>query len=270
MAFSINGIPLGGNFKARRSKFGIGSLIFMFVFGAMFIGVSFLFIGDDIRSRDWKPVTGTITDVSRSTDSDGDVMYRPTVAYTVDGQSYSTSPSYSSSQQYSVGSSQTVHYDPNNPSQGVIRTNGMGFFVYIFPVIGAFAILFGVVSFIRSMRRSSLIKQLKSSGVKVQGVVTAVGSNTSSNNSTQITVSATGLDGQVHHYQSDSVSGLSIIGLADYQTKPVAIDVYLNPTNQTEYYVDLDDIPNISPERITDLLKSAVSQKPDAKTPPLQ
>lgn len=266
MAFTFNGIPLGGNFKARRSSFGIGSLIFMLLFGAVFIGVSFLFIGDDLRSRNWESVSGTITHVSQSTDSEGDTTYRPTVAYNVDGQTYTASPSYSSSQHYTTGDTQTVHYDPSNPSEGVIRTNGMGFFIYIFPIVGVLVIIFGVFGFIRNIRRSGQINHLKSSGTKVQGVVTAVGgSNSSNNNSVQITVSATGPNGQVHHYQSDSVNGFGVVGLAEYQTKPVAIDVYIDPIDPSKYYVDLDDIPEITPERIASLLKNASNQ---TSTPP--
>ncbi len=269
MAFSFNNIPIGNTFKAKRANFGVGSFIFLLIFGIIFIGVSWLFVADDFRSSKWPSIDGTVTNVTRSTDSDGDVSYRPTVSYTIDGNTYTTARSYSSSQSYSVGTPQAVRYNPDNPSDAVIGTHGSGFFVYLFPLVGLGIIILAIVLFIRNIRRTGQINSLKQTGVKLQGIVTGIGSNGSTNNGTaQIIVSATGPDGQVHHYKSDAINGLNIMGIADYQTKPVAIDVYINPTNPELYYVDLDDIPDITPERITELLSNVASQNNPIATPP--
>jgi len=262
MVFNFNNTSIGTIFKARRSGFGVGTLAFMLLFGVIFIGVSFVFIRDDLRSLGWMAVEGTVAEVAQSTDSEGDTMYRPTISYSVDGQTYSVTTDYSSSQSYDVGSRQTIHYNPETPSDGVLRTNGIGYFIYLFPIVGFSVIIGAIIGFIRDRRRTGQINQLKRSGTKIQGVITDVQSTSGSNgrsNSSQITVSATDGSGRVRHFVSDSMSGLGIVGLADYQTKPVAIDVYLDPTNPEAYYVDLDDIPEISPERITDLLQMATN-----------
>lgn len=272
MAFTLNGIPLGDGFKAKRTSFGIGTLIFLLLFGAIFIGVSLLFIKDDFRSRGWPATDGVISSVRQSRDSDGNTMYTPTVSYTVNGENYTTTPSYSSSTNYTVGNKQTVHYNPATPSEGVLRTSGAGLLVYMFPIIGLAVIIVGIVSFVRDRRRSRQINALRTNGIKIQGVVTDVTSGGTNSRASVITVSATTPDGQVRHFQSDSVSGLSIVGLAEYQTKPVAIDVYIDPVNPGNYYVDLDDIPNITPERIASLLKSAAAPSPNPSvvtTPPI-
>ena len=269
MAFSLNGIPIGGSFKAQRKRFGVGGLIFIILFGAVFVGAGLLFVKDDLRSQGWTASPGVISAVNQSRNSDGQIMYTPTVSYSVDGESYTATQSYATGSSYSVGEKQTVHYNPSNPSEGVIRTSGTNFFIYIFPLIGIAAIIFGIVSFIRDIRRSGRINALKSTGIKIQGVVTDISNGGSSNNSSStITVSAVNLNGQAQQYTSDAIGGIGIVGLADYQTKPVAIDVYIDGANPDSYYVDLDDIPNITPERIGSLLQSAMGKVPSAVTTP--
>ena len=50
--------------------------------------------------------------------------------------------------------------------------------------------------------------------------------------------------------------------MADFRNNPIAIDVYIDTTNPKKYYVDISDIPNLTPERIQELIKSALDRKP--------
>ena len=246
--------------KARRTKFGIGTTLFLLAFGVIFIGVSSIFLKDDVRSRNWPSVEGMVSQVNRSTSSDGDVMYSPTVMYTVDGQSYSVKQSFSSSEVASTGDRRSIRYDPADPSEGIIAISGTTMFLYLFPLVGAAVIVWAIVGFIVSLKRGAGINRLKQTGIKLQGVITGV-ENTGRNGAVRIGVSATDQSGHVRTFVSDGISG-NTFSLVNYQTNPIAMDVYIDAANPNNYYVDLDDVPSLSPEKIAELLKTAVSTKP--------
>jgi hypothetical protein len=246
--------------KARRNKFGLGTAIFVAAAGVLFTGVSYLFLADDIKSREWPSAPAVVTVVNRSTNSDGDQMYRPTVEYEVGGVTYQkTSPS-SSSSAVSVGDERTIRYNPDSPSEGVIAMSGADWFIILFPIVGIGLILGSIVGFIKSVRRGKTINSLKQSGLKLQGIVTNV-EQSSQRGSVIITVTAQEHAGQVRSFQSDSVSG-NTFTLLKYQQQPIAMDVYVDPSDPTNYYVDLDDVPEMDATQLSNLLKLATNRQP--------
>ncbi len=117
-------------------------------------------------------------------------------------------------------------------------------------------IVLGTFLFIRSIKRNNNIKRLIQSGQKLQGVVVDV---SEANNGDVITVSATGPSGNVQSYTSDPVQGIGVVSLADFKNNPIPIDVYIDPADPENYYVDISDVPNLTPERINELFKSMTS-----------
>ena len=100
------------------------------------------------------------------------------------------------------------------------------------------------------------------SGQKLQGILVDVQSEGSDNNSGyKIVVSATDTSGAVQNYVSDSLTGIGGLAIADFRSNPIPIDVYIDPANPQNYYVDVADIPNLTPERIGELIKSAMQNK---------
>jgi hypothetical protein len=261
MNFSLNNGPLGMlSPGTKRSKTSAGTMIFLLIFGAGFLAAA-VFFGLSMKiDPSWTRVTGTVTDIRTSRDSDG-ATYAPIVSYTANGQAYQTSSNISSSSMPSLNSSKEVAYNPDQPSQAKIVEGGSSWiFLAVFGIIGAGAIILGPVLYIKSKRRDKTIDQLIANGIKLSGVVTDVRSSNTSNSSTyQIDVSAANSSGIVQVYTSDELRGLGGIGMIDFRTNPIPMDVYVDPSNPQNYYVDLSDVPNLTPERILELVKKSAT-----------
>ncbi len=93
----------------------------------------------------------------------------------------------------------------------------------------------------------------------MQGILTDIQSTGGNNNgSYKIVISATNIAGVVQNYVSDSLNNIAGLAMADFRNNPIPIDVYIDPTKPQNYYVDISDIPNLTPERIAQLTQSAV------------
>jgi hypothetical protein len=102
---------------------------------------------------------------------------------------------------------------------------------------------------------------LVQTGQKLQGVMVDLQSQGTNNNGYKIVVAADNGSGAVQNYVSDSLTGVGSLAMADFRTSPIPIDVYVDPSNPENYYVDISDIPNLTPERIQSLLQAAANAK---------
>jgi hypothetical protein len=262
------------NFKVKRQKFGIGALLFMVIFGAIFAGAGFFMYKSMQIDESWTRTQGKITGAS-SRISDGSTTYTPIVEYTVDGVNYQTTGALSSSAYPNVGSASEVAYNPATPNESkVVGGASSILFLGVFVVIGAVLVLLAPFLFIRSLKRSNKISNLVQTGQKLQGVITDIQSEGNNSSGYKIVVSATDNSGVVQQYFSDKLNGAAGLAMADFQNNPIPIDVYIDSTNPQHYYVDISDIPNLSSERILELIKTAVSRNQPqsfvANQPPVQ
>jgi hypothetical protein len=262
-----SGSAFGGfpGFKARRQRFGIGSLLFLMLFGAIFTGLGWLGVSGTRVDPSWTRVQGKVVSSSSHT-SDGSTTYAPVVEYIVGGQTYNIAGSVSTSSAPQIGSLRTVAYNPGEPNVGKVVESGTTlWFVYLFPAVGVLLFLLGPVLFMLSVRRSALITKLKMTGQKLQGVIVDIQgggirqAGSSSSRGYRILVSATDNAGVVQNYTSDTLGGLGGLAMMNWQTSPIPIDVYVDQSNPKNYYVDVSEIPNLTPERITELIKSATT-----------
>lgn len=257
-------IPLNnfGNspFKTKRQGFGLGSLIAMIFIGAAFTAVGFIIYQSTIIDKNWTRVQGEIVDVTSSI-NDGSTTYTPIIKYEVNGQSYRAAGSNGSSSYPNIGSMREVAYNPDRPDQSkAVGGAGSKIFILLFPAIGVLLLILAPFSFIKSLKRSGKIKDLTQTGQKLSGVLVDILSTGGGNNNTyKIVVAATDNTGTVQNYTSDNVNGAADLAMADFRNNPIPIDVYVDPTNQQNYYVDISDIPNLTPQRIGELIKSAIS-----------
>jgi hypothetical protein len=246
--------------KAKRQRFSIFSLLFLCIFGAVFASVGFFILYMNHAKPGWTRTTGQIVSVATSQTSDS-TIYTPIVQYTVDEQTYEVSPDISTSTYPHVGEDQEVAYNPAQPAESkVIQSTRTLWFLYLFPIFGIVCFLLAPYLFITSVRRSSAINRLMQNGLKLQGVLVEVQTG-SNNNGVKIVVSATNPDGVVRNYVSDTIKGGASIAMADFRTNPIPIDVYINPSDADDYYVDIADIPNLTPQRIQELIATAVKPK---------
>ncbi|HVW23189.1 MAG TPA: DUF3592 domain-containing protein [Candidatus Saccharimonadales bacterium] len=256
LSFGTNMLP---RMKVRRQKFGLGTLITMLILGAGFIAIGVLTIKSSKIDPSWTKISGTIVGSSTST-SDGSTTYAAVVQYKVEGQAYKVASSTSSSSYPHIGASKQVAYDPAHPDHAKVVDNFV-WFLYIFPVVGLFMLIGAPLGYIKSLRRGSDINHLVHDGQKIEGVIVelkgGVDSGTTNSGGYKIVVEATDPSGQVQSYVSDSLSGLGGLALIDFQKQPVPIDVYVNRADPKDYYVDISDIPGLTPERITELIQSA-------------
>ena len=262
--------------KPKRATFGVGGLIITTIVGILFVFIGIFAINILKPDPTWLTVQGKVVSITQSvssasstSSSSNSAMYSPVVQYTVGGVNYTLTSGESSSQSPTIGDSAEVLYNPASPAQAKVKQSAIfSILVWLFPVVGVIVFVAGIFGFIRSRKRTARIQNLLSSGVKVQGIVsevsarqsnnTGVSSNDNSSVSYIIRVSATNLSGVVQTYTSDSVVGFGALALADFRTTPIAIDVYLDPSDATNYYVDISEIPNLTPARIAEMVASAI------------
>ncbi len=248
-------------FKVRRQNFSIGSLIFLILFGAVFTGVGLAIYKSTQTDDSWTRVQGEVASVS-SRISEGSTLYTPVVSYEANGKAYQVAGNGGSSSYPNIGDKREVAYNPTRPDQSkVVESAGSKMFILIFPAVGIAMLILAPILFIKSLQRSSRIKNLVRTGQKVRGVLVDIQTNSGNNNNHtyNIVVSAADNSGGVQNYTSDSLSGIAGLAMADFRNNPIPIDVYIDPTNTQNYYVDVSDIPNLTPQRISELIKSAVS-----------
>jgi hypothetical protein len=165
-----------------------------------------------------------------------------------------------------MGEVRQVAYNPSNPDESK-AVSGLGTRILVVGipfVVGAFLCIFAPILLIKSLKRSFAIKRLQQTGQKVSGVVIDI---ISSKNGYAVVVGAPDNAGGVRNYTSDGVSGAGGFSLLDFRTHPIPMDVYVDTTNPNNYYVDISEIPNLTPERITELIAAAKNNFQSPKVP---
>lgn len=269
MKFNFNSGVLNGlgAFKAKRDKMTVRGLIMLMGLGAAFIVASF-FIFNSLKIDDsWIRTKGEVVG-STSRLSDGSTQYTPIISYEVKGRTYKVTSNGSSSMAPSIGDEREVAYDPAQPNVAkVVETTGILAFLLLFPIVGLAILILVPIYFVKSLKRSRHIKHLMQSGNKLEGVL--VDTSRGNSNSMVITVAAVDGKGETRNYVSDPILGAAGLALADFRNEPVPIDVYVDPSKPDDYYVDISDIPNLTPQRIGDLLKRAVQKNNPSEAQPI-
>ncbi len=248
---------------SRQDDMSAKSLVVAVVFGGAFAAAGFLFWTLSRVDPTWTRVSGTVVDVaiSRSNGS-GDSMYAPVVSYVAEGRTYEVTESWRSSSRPDVGDEAEVAYEPGRPGRAAVVP---GTFMSVLPwtlvTFGLGFVAFSIRSFTKGRKRSARIRRLVETGERLQGVLIDVHATTT-NRTTEydLVVAATDPTGVVQNYVSDTIVGAAGLLLADYANQPIPIDVYVDRSNPRDYYVDLSDIPNLTPQRIIELVKSALGR----------
>jgi len=248
--------------QVKRQRFGFGTLLMMLLFGTIFTAVGLLAVNVGKIDPSWVRVSGEVVSSVTETGSHG-ITYAPVVRYSVNGQTYTVTSSVSNSFSPAIGSTEQVAYNPQDAASAkVVTSAALSALIWLFPGIGILILLGSPVLFFLSLKRSNTIKKLIQSGRKIPGILTDVKSTGSTNNryTYKLIVSATNLSGVVQDYVSDSITGGGSLMLAQLQKSLIPLDVYVDPGNPQNYYVDISEVPNLTPEGITQLLQAATQQ----------
>ena len=262
-------MQLVNNFmKTRRDKPSLASTILALLFGILFL-LPVMYVGSVTRiDPDWVKTQGTVIEIAVIDSSDG-VTYAPVVSYVVDGITYSVRQSYSSSARPNLGEKMTVGYNPSNPAEAKIKSgSSLLLFMALFAAVGLFVIITSLVSYVRSIFRTREITALTNTGQKVQGIITNILDTKSRSTRYKVVVSAPNLAGQVTHYVSDEITGIGAIAMMDYTSNPIPVDVYIDPTNPEKYYVDIADLPSLTPDKIASLITRSEQSSGTQPLPP--
>lgn len=276
MIFSFNS-GMFTSTKIQRKKFGVGSLIIMVVVAIMFIAGGVIVVNSSKIDPSWNQIQGRVVDFTVDTNTDDQATYTPTIEYEVDGKSYKTKSNLSSSSKPVKGEAKEVAYNPDNPSEAKVKGGLPALFQWLLPVIGVSLLIVAPIMFIKSLKRSDNINKLKQTGQKLQGVIIDIQSYTRpsenrsgvsvSDTSYRIIASATDISGNVQNYTSDELTGIGGLAMADFRSNPIPVDVYIDPTNSQNYYVDISELPNLTPERIKELIASSIPQMQSIPSP---
>lgn len=244
--------------KSKRQKFSYLSFINFLILGVIFLVGGYPIASSNSIDNDWEKISGRIVG-SSSIITDAGTTYRAVVEYAVDGRSYTINDRVSSAALPQIGTTKEVAFNPSQPSQAkVIVSGGWLLLVYIFPITGVFFLFLGPLLIFRSIKRNKSITTLLRNGIKLNGVIVGFKSHGSGRRiSYKITVAATDSLGVSQKYISDSVTGGFGLGVADFATTKIPVDVYVDPTNPRNYYVDIEDIPVVTSSKLVDLFNSA-------------
>ncbi len=269
-------------FNAKRQKFGGIMALITILAGIFLIAFGSVSVNKHMSVRNWPESTATIIDYeesieksSRNNTSSNDIsisnsssytkMYAPVVKYRVDGKEYIGTASSKSSTKPKVNSAIAIKYNPDSPSQFITNRSLYLICGVLMLAGGILSIVFAIVFYIKSRKRSQNINKLIQSNNKIKGIITDIRDTGRSNNSVlyKIIVTAPDASGQVREYQSDSVKGsfgLGGIAIKTLSSKAIPIDVFIDPQNPKNYYVDISDIPTLTADTINNLIGDAASQ----------
>lgn len=235
----------------------------------MFTVAGLFFIFTNNPDSSWTETKGTVVNV-QSRAGDSNTMYSAVVEYTVDGNSYTVVSSMSSSSAPDIGSERKVAYNPNLPQEAkIVESLTSTWWLYLFPLAGLTMIVLSILSYIRSKKRTSEIGNLQVRGVSVKGVVVELKDVGRNDNNTmyKVVVAANDLSGNVKHYLSDPINNVEGLAFTNLHQNPIAVDVFLDPNNPDNYYVDIADIPQLSAPGLSDIISHVTNsiKNPDAQ-----
>jgi hypothetical protein len=129
---------------------------------------------------------------------------------------------------------------------------------YMFLIPGIVLPAVATFAFINSLRRSKAISHLIKNGQKLESKLLYIKYLGRPMNAShyEATIVAKGASGGEQKYTSDKIEYLSgAANSLDFSNLTIPIDVYVNPTNVKDYYVDITQIPDLHIDKIDDLVE---------------
>jgi hypothetical protein len=222
--------------------------IFVVLAGLLFFGVgAYIMASSQKTVSNGKEAMGKVVDIESRRGSKGKV-YAPVIEYaTPDGVMHRFTSRFASSNYPSIGSSETIIYDPANPSEALEKSF---FQMYVFPGIfmfsGLLVIFLGIIlPWLMIYRQKMKATRLRTTGVSIQAkIIGASKTGLIVNNKPYYAISAQWLDPSTnlaHVFKSASMPFDPSSSIKVDQT----ITVYINPSNPKDYWMDTSFVPTL-------------------------
>jgi len=124
-------------------------IIVIGVFALVYNGV--LVFNEDLKYFSYKSVDASVSSV-QSSYVDGETFYKATYSFSINGASYAcNSDPTDDDEEYIIGSTATVRYDPNNPSSCFVVESG-SVFHYLYLGLSCIVLIIGIKLFDKQLK----------------------------------------------------------------------------------------------------------------------
>lgn len=246
------------NPNIKLYKYSISAVILPILVGLIFIIVGAFILKSSIVDPSWKKVDGIVVDTEfKDGGADDSDMYTAIVEYEVDGKTYQAKGGISSSIKPAINSIKEISYNPNNPAEAKVDAGSVLIFIAIFPIVGLAVVAISVITIIKHQKRTRRIVELQRTGNKITGLIKSVNLAMTVNRVGlfKIEVIANNNSGQTQNYTSDLIVGADSLAFVDFYQNKTPINVFVNPIDAKDYYVDINNLSSINTMNATDPTK---------------
>lgn len=255
--------------KPRKKKMGITSILL----GLTPMVVAFYIFSSTAEYKSiigWKKTNAKVVniDTQQNTDKKGRryTTTYPVFQIFVDGIGYRNNGAYIIGQEYHIGETKEIVYNPKNPnnmrehSTTVLIISG-GLFV-----LGLLGVAIIATSIIKQKNKEKAIKNARSSGDILNGeIVRLENTGVRINNVENINV-VVGFEYQGQYMETKCVmTRITEANLHDYFKSPTPIPVYFDRRNPTKFYVEEESIIAVSNSALDFVKQMAMSQSEGSK-----
>lgn len=212
--------------------------------GVVFLGIFIVMTSNNINFLNKSSISkGIVVDFERQTSSKGKSSYYPVVEYkTLKGETVRFTENLSTSFSPQINSVVEVVYNSENPNEAKINS-----FAYLWfgPSILAFmAVIFisiGGISFFKKITKEQLKQKLRTTGIKASATVQSFESTSTSINHVrgQKVIVACTQNGNTITLKSDTIYRNDLTNTVKVGD---TVDLYVNPSNPKEYFIDLESL----------------------------
>ena len=233
--------------KGKPKRIGGASVAVIFmVIGLVFAISGSVFALMSMIGEGWIKTEASVIDIRQYRSSKGVREYTPTCRYSVNGKDHIVYGNISSPDKPVIGDSCAVAYNPADPAEAKVEYSTETLLVTygIVVIIGVFMVVVGIVVFIGAVNRTRTINVLLQTGQKVTGRLIGIGrvkwgNHKSPTTPRRLVVSADTGSVETKKFVSDILrAGAWVYASSDFTTNPIFLDVYMDMTDPSKYYVD--------------------------------
>jgi len=204
----------------------------------------YISISTTIFKKSALKTTATVIDVESYTNSEGDTRYKVYLAYDIGGKKYEST--YSTSFNPTIGSTETIYYDKNNPAKmktSISISDGI-----MAALIGIPIFIINLLKIFYKLKKESERKRLSEFGDKIDADFKEIITNNSdtTNKRKYSNIICTGKDnvtGQIRIFKSENIMETPFWINGKMKVREITtFTVYIDKKDVEKYYVSLEEL----------------------------